>query len=360
MAVTSFLDLNRYLRLMVEQNASDAFFIPGSPVRLKVEGRMVSVGETKITGEMMKAAVNQIMDDDQRRVFGRDRELDFAVGVSGVAARFRINAYYQLGKVAFVARYVRNQLPTLEELNMPPILQELILRRYGLLLVAGPTGCGKSTTIAAMLNYRNEHQSGHILTVEDPIEFVHPHKKSLFSQRALGRDTHSYTQALRSAMREAPDVVMIGEIRDQETLQAVLELASTGHLIVSTLHAKNTYQAVQRLQTLVPSELQQKLFMDLSISLVGLISQRLVPDQQNRQQAVIEIMINNAHVSDLLLQGKITDLKEAVRDSGTKGMQTFEQHLLKLYKDKHISLETALENADSRSDMEARMDFGGL
>ena len=257
-----------------------------------------------------------------------------------------------------VLRLVPSKIPTAEDLGLPEILPEIILAKRGLLLMVGATGSGKSTTLAAMINYRNASQAGHILTIEDPVEFYHPNLKSIINQREVGVDTMSYANALRASLREAPDVILIGEIRDRETMEAGLELANTGHLAVSTLHANNANQAMERIINMFPNAMHKQLFMDMSLNLRAVISQRLVPDVRGKRCAAIEIMINTPHIAELILRGDLEAIKEAMAESGTKGMQTFDDALFNLYKEERVSLEEALNNADSRTNLEAKINFG--
>lgn len=352
------MDVNPYLKLTVEKNGSDIFFVVGSPVRIKVEGKIIPVGKTALTPEMAKEAALNIMNPAQRIAFEKSLEIDFAITLAEKNARFRVNAFKQQGVVSMVMRYVKSQVPSLKDLNLPGVLGELVMRKRGLILMVGATGSGKSTTLAAMVDYRNEHQTGHIVTIEDPIEFIHPHKKSIVNQRELGVDTHSYAKALKSCMREAPDVILVGEIREQETMAAALELSNTGHLAISTLHANNAYQAMQRVINMFPQELHKQLFMDLSLNLVSVISQRLVVGVDHQRVAALEIMIKNPHIADLILNGRIDELKPAMEDSGTDGMQTFDKALYDLYTKGRVTLEEALNNADSRTNLEAKITFG--
>ena len=352
------MDINPYLKLMVEKDASDIFFTVASPIRIKAGGKIMIVGKNALTEEMMQAIAQKIMTTEQWAAFDKELEIDFAISLAEANARFRVNAFKQQGVISMVMRYIKSQIPSLEDLNLPPILKEIIMRRRGLLLMVGATGSGKSTTLAAMINHRNERQAGHILTIEDPIEFIHPHKKSVVNQRELGIDTRSYLRALKSAMREAPDVILIGEIRDQETMSSSLELSNTGHLAISTLHANNAYQAMQRVINMFPQEQHKQLFMDLSLNLVGVISQRLVIGVSGKRAAAVEVMINTPHIADLILKGKIDEIKEAMSTSGAEGMQTFDMALFNLYKAGTVTLEEALVNADSRTNLEARITFG--
>jgi len=352
------IDMISVLKVMIEHDASDAFFTVASPPRIKVAGKLLTVGKVALTAEMAKAIVYKMMTDEQRIYFEKELEIDFAISIPELHARFRVNAFRQQGVISAVLRLIKSIVPKLEELYLPDVLSELISRKRGLLLMVGATNSGKSTTLAAMLNYRNEHQSGHIVTIEDPIEFVHPHKKSLVNQRELGVDTRSYEKALRSAMRESPDVILVGEIRDRETMSAALELSNTGHLAISTLHANNANQAMQRVINMYAQEQHKQLYMDLSLNLVAVISQRLVPSVAGKRVAAIEIMINNPHVADLILNGRIDEIKDAMKDSGSKGMQTFDMALYELYKNGFITLDAALDNSDSRTNLEAKINFG--
>jgi len=352
------MDIAPYLKLMIEKDASDIYFTVGSQVRIKVAGKVVIVGKTILTSEMTQAVAHNIMNEMQKIVFSKKLELDFAVTLPEVKARFRVNVFKQQEKVSIVMRYVKSKVPSLADLGLPPILKDLIMSKRGLLLMVGATNSGKSTTLAAMINHRNENQAGHILTIEDPIEFVHPHKKSLVNQRELEVDTHSYIQALKSAMRESPDVILIGEIRDQETMSATLELSNTGHLAISTLHANNAYQAMQRVVNMFSIEQHRQLFMDLSLNLVAIISQRLVVTMNNKRTAAVEVMLNTPYIADLILKGKIDEIKEAMESTGAEGAQSFDTALFNLHKEGVITLEEALSHADSRTNLQARMTFG--
>jgi twitching motility protein PilU len=353
------MDINPYLKLVVEKEASDVYFTVGSTVRIKVGGKVIGVGKTKLTAEMTQIIAHDIMSEEQRAFFDKEFEIDFAITWPEVNARFRINTFKQQGLVSVVMRYIKSKVPTLDELKLPIILKELIMHKRGLLLMVGATNSGKSTTLAAMINHHNENKASHILTIEDPIEFVHIHKKSLINQRELGVDTHSYIHALRSAMRESPDVILIGEVRDQETMAASLELSNTGHLAISTLHANNANQAMQRVINMFTQQQHNQLFMDLSLNLISVISQRLVIGIESKRVGAVEVMINTPHIADLILKGKIDEIKEAMQTSGAEGMQTFDMALFNLYQEGRISLEDALANADSRTNLQAKITFGG-
>lgn len=352
------MDITPYLSLMVEKGASDLFFTAQSPVKVKLQGKAVSVGKTELTPELTQSAAYGIMNDYQRGIFEETMECDFAISLPDESARFRVNVFRQRGKIGMVLRLIPSKIPTVDELDLPEILTDIILAKRGLILMVGATGSGKSTTLAAMVNHRNENQAGHILTIEDPVEFYHPNKKSIINQREVGVDTLSYHNALRASLREAPDVILIGEIRDRETMEAAMELANTGHLAVSTLHANNANQAMERVINMFPQDLHKQLFMDLSLNLRSVISQRLVPDVKGQRSAAIEILINTPHIAELILKGDLDSIKEAMQESGAKGMQTFDDSLFTLYKEGRISLDEALNNADSRTNLEAKINFG--
>lgn len=354
------MDIAPYLKVAIEKDASDIFFTVDSAVRIKTAGKVVNVGKSVLTAQMTEAIARRIMTEMQWQCLEKELEIDFAITLPETQqARFRVNAFRQQGNISIVMRYIKSKVPSLDDLKVPVILKDLIMRKRGLLLMVGATNSGKSTTLAAMLNHRNENSACHIVTIEDPIEFVHPHKKALVNQRELGVDTHSYLKALRSAMRESPDVILIGEIRDQETMAAALELSNTGHLAISTLHANNAFQAMQRVINMFPQELHKQLFMDLSLNLVGVISQRLAVSVDSKRAAAVEVMINTPYIAELILKGKIDEIKEAMATSGAEGMQTFDVALFNLYKAGRITLEEALIHAESKSNLQAKINFGG-
>jgi twitching motility protein PilU len=343
---------------MVEKNASDLFFTTGSPVKIKIEGNVQSVGKTELTSELAKAAAFGVMNEKQRTEFEETMECDFAIALPDNSARYRVNVFRQRGQVGMVLRLIPMRIPSIAELGLPEILQEIVMAKRGLILMVGATGSGKSTTLAAMLDYRNDNMAGHILTIEDPVEFFHPNKKSIVNQREVGVDTMSYARALKASLREAPDVILIGEIRDRETMEAGLELSNTGHLSISTLHANNANQAMERVINMFPQDLHKQLFMDLSMNLRAVISQRLVPDVNGKRCAAIEIMVITPHLRELILKGEVDGIKEAMQESGAKGMQTFDDALFNLFKEGRISMDEALNNADSRTNLEAKINFG--
>ena len=343
---------------MVEKKASDLFFAPFAPAKIKIDGKIMPVNKLEMTPKMVKQAAIELMDDDLLDVFTRELEVDFAISEAGLG-RFRVNVFHQRGNVAMVLRYITTEMPTLDELGMPEQLKELVMLKRGLVLMVGAAGNGKSTTLAAMINHRNEKTSSHIITVEDPIEFLHPNKQSIVNQREVGLDTKTYGRALKSAMRAAPDVIQIGEIRDLESMQAAIDMAGTGHLVLATLHSNNAPETLDRIINMFPQEQHSQVFMDLGHYLRAIISQRLVRARTGKRVAAVELLLNTPHIKDLILKGDISEVKEALRDSSEQGMQNFDDALLGLYKAGTITLEEAMTNADSRSNLEAKVNFGG-
>ncbi|WP_043113822.1 PilT/PilU family type 4a pilus ATPase [Solimonas soli] len=347
-----------YLKLCVEKDGSDLFFTANAPAQIKVEGELYPIGKTPLTREFIRELAHSILSPDQQAWLDQNLEIDLATEAGGLG-RFRVNIFHQRGALGMVMRYVRSQVPTLDGIpGMPAVLKDLIAQKRGLILMVGATGSGKSTTLAAMINHRNATQSGHILTIEDPIEFIHPNQRSIVNQREVGQDTVSYERALKSALREAPDVILVGEVRTRETMDACIQLANTGHLAISTLHANNAYQALQRIVNLYPDELREQLYMDLSLTLRAIVSQRLVRRTDGRRVAAMEVMINTPFIQDLILHKRIDEIRAAMDQSSDKGVQTFDQSLLGLYRAGTISLDEALTNADSRTNLEAKINFG--
>lgn len=352
------MNVKPLFKLMVEKKASDLFFAPFSPAKIKIDGKIMPVNKLEMTPKMVKQAALELMDEDLLEQFSKELEVDFAISEPGLG-RFRVNVFHQRSNVAMVLRYITSELPTLDELRMPEQLKDLVMLRRGLILMVGATGCGKSTTLAAMINHRNEKTSSHIITIEDPIEFLHPNKKSIVNQREVGLDTKSYSRALKSAMRAAPDVIQIGEIRDTESMQAALDMAGTGHLVLGTLHSNNASETLDRIINLFPQEQHGQVFMDLAHYLRAILSQRLVRSRNGKLVAAVELMLNTPHIKDLMLKGDISAIKDAHKDSGEQGMQTFDDALLELYKGGTITLEEAMSHADSRANLEAKINFGG-
>lgn len=347
-----------YLKLAFERKGSDLFFTPGAPPMLKIEGEMHAVGRTVMTGAMLADISAELLTPEQLARFTVERELDCALE-AGEFGRFRLNLFFQRNQVAFVLRHVKATVPRLDELNMPEVLKSLVMHKRGLVLVVGAAGSGKSTTLAAMLNHRNEESSGHILTIEDPIEFVHPNLRSIVNQREVGQDTLSYERALVGAMREAPDVILIGEVRTRETMDSCVQLANTGHLALSSLHANNAPQALQRIVNLYPQDRRDQLYLDLSLTLRAIVSQRLVRRKDGRRCAAVEVLVNTPLIQDLIVSRRIDEVRAAMEQSSSPGMQTFDQSLYRLYKQGLIELDEALDNADSRTNLEAKINFGG-
>ncbi len=346
-----------YLKLAVEKNASDLYFTSNSPAMLRIEGEMMAVGKNVLTSEFIKELAYSILTPEQQEYLSKHLEIDLATQAGGLG-RFRVNVFHQRNTVAICLRLVRSDIPKLEELGMPMTLKDLVMLKRGMILMVGATGSGKTTTLAAMIGYRNENAAGHILTIEDPIEFMHPNKRSIINQREVGLDTESYDRALVSSLREASDVIQVGEVRKRETMDAVIQLANTGHLAISTLHANNAYQALQRIVNLYPDNLRDQLYLDLSLTLRAIVSQRLVRGKDGRRIAAVEVMVNTPFVQDLILSKRIDEIRHAMDQSSDKGMQTFDQSLYGLYKTGKIELEEALTNADSRTNLEAKINFG--
>jgi twitching motility protein PilU len=353
----ALFNLKPYLKLMADKGASDLFFTPHAPIKIKIEGQIMPVGKEILTVELVNQVAMSVMNDEQKRHVEREMEIDFAISEQGLG-RFRANVFKQRGNYAMVLRYITLEMPRLEDLGLPRVLQDLSLKKRGLVLMVGATGSGKSTTLAAMINHRNELSSDHIITIEDPIEFLHPNKRSIVNQRELGLDTLSYARALKSAMRCAPDVVLIGEIRDEETMEAAIALAGTGHLCIATLHANNASETLDRIINMFPQSQHHQVLMDLSHYLSAVIAQRLVIGKGGKRVAAVEVLLNTPHIADLMLQGDIGGIKQALRETSQGDMQTFDLALYKLYKEGIIDLERALAYADSAVDLEARINFG--
>ncbi len=345
------------LKLMAEKKASDLFFTSNSPVKIKIEGLIHSINKQVLSAENVRDIAYGLMSAEQLEHFQNELEIDFAISEPGVG-RFRAALFHQRGYPALVLRYISVDTPRLDLLGLPDTLTDLAMLKRGLVLMVGATGSGKSTTLAAMINHRNENCSDHILTIEDPVEFLHQNRKAIVNQREVGLDTRSFGRALRAAMRAAPDVILIGEIRDRETMEAAITLAGTGHLCIATLHANNCAETLDRVINLFPRDQHNQIFLDLSQYLRAIVSQRLVRGRNNKRVAAVEVMLNTPHIQDLIKKGDVIAIKEAMLMSNERGIQNYDSALLHLYKDGRIDIEEALSNADSRTNLEARINFG--
>lgn len=348
------MDIAPYLKLMVQKNGSDLFFSTGAAPHMKAEGRTMPIGDQRLGAGKVRELAYSIMTDDQKSEFENTMECNLAISVGGLG-RFRVNVFRQRGDVAMVLRYIKGSIPSINELQLPEILKKLILEPRGLILVVGSTGSGKSTTLASMIDHRNETTTGHILTIEDPIEFLHTHKKSVVDQREVGLDTLSFSNALKNALREAPDVILIGEIRDSATMQHANAYAETGHLCLATLHANNANQAIDRIVNFFPDSAHKQLFNDLSLNLKAIVSQRLVKDENGKRVPAVEILLLTSFISELIQKGDVHSIKEAMEQGKEIGMQTFDGALYDLYMQKKISLDEALRNADSRNNLSLKI-----
>ena len=337
-------------KLMSDKQASDMFFTAGAPIQIKINGTVMPINSQPLDPEQVKKICYELMTEPQVKEFETKHEMNFAQS-GGDLGNFRINIFHQKNTVAMVIRFVKPDVPAFESLGLPPILKEVIMEKLGLILIVGSTGSGKSTTMASMIDYRNTIKTGHILTIEDPVEFIFKHKKSIVNQREVRVDTHTYENALISAMREAPDLLMVGEIRDRETLQSSLLFAQTGHLCMSTLHANNSYNALNRIIGFFPREARESLQADLSIALRCVISQRLVKSVDGKRVAAVEVMINTKHIQELIKAGEINQIKDAMEQSLSPGSKTFEQALFEHYRAGRITMDEALANADSPSNL---------
>ena len=348
------MDITAYLKVMVDHDASDLFFSVGAPVNIKIEGHTKNIGDKPLSSQDARTLAYSIMSDEQVSSFEANLELNMAISMSDLG-RFRVNIYRQRGETGMVIRYIQNKIPSIESLGLPVILKKIIMEKQGLILVVGATGSGKSTTLASMIDYRNEHKHGHILTIEDPIEFVHEHKKSVVDQREVGLDTHTYGDALKNALREAPDVIVVGEIRDRETMRHALHFAETGHICLSTLHANNASQTLERVINFFPDTAHHGLLMDLSQHLKAIISQRLIPAIDVKRVPAVEILLNTPYIAELIEDARIDEIKDAMLKAELDGMLTFDSSLYTLYKESKISMEDALKNADSHNNLRLKL-----
>jgi twitching motility protein PilU len=343
--------INDLLKLMLSRNGSDLFLTADFPPAIKVDGRITKVSPQPLTGQHTMALARSVTNDKQAAEFEKTKECNFAISPTGVG-RFRVNAFIQQGQVGLVMRTIPATLPTIDGLGLPTVLKEVAMTKRGLVIFVGATGSGKSTSMAAMIDHRNENSYGHIITVEDPIEFVHPHKNCIVTQREIGVDTDGWGIALKNTLRQAPDVILMGEIRDRETMDAAVAFAETGHLCMATLHANSANQALDRIINFFPEERRTQLLMDLSLNLKSMVSQRLLPRQEGKgRAAAVEILLNTPLVADLIFKGEVGEIKELMKRSRELGMQTFDQSLFDLYEDRIVTYEDALRNADSVNDL---------
>ena len=347
------------LRLMLSKKGSDLFITADFPPAMKLDGKMTPVMDQKLTGQHTADLVRAMMNDKQAAEFEATKECNFAISPSGIG-RFRVNCFVQQGKIGMVLRTITTTIPKFEDLGLPPVLKDVVMNKRGLVIMVGGTGSGKSTTLAAMIGYRNHNSYGHIITIEDPVEYVHPHINCLITQREVGVDTVSWEAALHNTLRQAPDVILIGEIRSRETMEHAVAFAETGHLCMGTLHANSANQALDRIINFFPEERRPQLLMDLSLNLKALVSQRLIPLKEGKgRAAAIEIMLNSPLIADLIFKGEVHEIKEIMKKSRELGMQTFDQALFDLYEDGKISYEDALRNADSVNDLRLNIKLHG-
>ncbi|MBL8486196.1 MAG: PilT/PilU family type 4a pilus ATPase [Rhodocyclaceae bacterium] len=341
---------DKLFHLMADKGASDIFVSAGAPINIKIQGAAIPINQQIMDPATIKTMAYEMLTPEQVKRFEEGKEINLSFGVRDVG-NFRVNMFWQRGSISIVVRYITSIIPKLDELQLPEVLSEVIMEKRGLVLVVGSTGSGKSTTIAAMLDHRNANKTGHILTVEDPIEYLFKHKRSIVNQREIGLDTLSWAEALKNAMRQAPDCILIGEIRDKETMSAAIAYAQTGHLCLATLHANNAYHALNRIFNFFPLENRPSLYLDLSVSLKAIISQRLAKKPDGKRLPAVEILLNTRHISELIEKGEVNAIKEAMEQSLAPGSQTFEQDLFRLYKEGTITLEEALANADSPTNL---------
>ncbi|ATD68563.1 type IV pili twitching motility protein PilT [Luteimonas chenhongjianii] len=355
-----YMDIGYFLKLMSEKKASDMFLSTGAPVYIKIEGKLYPLGSTGLPPGMVRKIAYSLMDEGQAQQFERDLELNMAYSLQD-AGRFRVNVFKQRGETSMVIRAIRSNIPSIEELQLPQVLKDIIMAPRGLVLIVGSTGSGKSTTLASMIDHRNASTSGHILTIEDPIEYLHRHKRSLVNQREVGLDTLTFHNALKNAMREAPDVILIGEILDATTMEAAISFAETGHICLATLHSNNADQTIERILNFFPEAAHKNVLMNLALNLRAVVSQRLVEGIDGRRIPATEVLINTPMIRDLLRRGQVHEIKQAMEDSLEEGVESFDQCLFRLYKEGRIERETALRAADSRDglDLKFRLSEGG-
>ena len=348
------LSIKQMLMVMVKKDASDLYITAGMPPAYRINGVVYPLKQPPLNSVQCEQLANSTMSEKQRAAFSAEYEMNLALAYPDMG-RFRVNIFRQRGNVGMVIRQIKTQVPTLDELGLPEIFKDITMTKRGLVIMVGATGSGKSTSLAAMINYRNENQAGHIITIEDPVEFVHEHKKSVITQREVGTDTLEYEAALKNTLRQAPDVILIGEIRDRKTMEHALEFAETGHLCLATLHANNANQAMERIINFFPQEIHPQVVLNLALNLKAVLSQRLIRTTDGNRVAAIEVLINTPRISDLIMKGEISTIKEAMAAGENYGMQTFDQHLLKLWQNGQINEEDAMRNADSVNDLRLKI-----
>jgi len=348
------ISIKQLLQVMVEKGASDLYLMAGAPPGYRIDGVILRLGETAINPAIIEKLANSLMNEKQKAEFAIEMEMNLSAAVPALG-RFRVNVYRQRGSVGMVIRQITTEIPSLDELNLPDIFKDIAMSKRGLVLMVGATGSGKSTSLAALVDWRNANQAGHIITIEDPVEFMHTHKKCFVSQREVGSDTASFRAALKNTLRQAPDVILLGEIRERETMEHAISFAETGHLAMATLHANNANQALERIINFFPEEQHQQVYMNLALNLRAILSQRLVKTLDGKRIAAIEIMINTPRLSDLILKGDVSAIKETMEDSAQYGMRTFDQALFELWNDGKISEIEALRNADSANNLRLKM-----
>jgi twitching motility protein PilU len=348
------MEFRDYLKFMVVKDASDLYLTTGAPPTARIQGKMMPVETTPMSSDRLRDIAFNLMDEQKRLAFQQNPEMNLALSESGIG-RFRVNIFMQRNQIGMVIRSIKLDIPQWEALGLPPILTKLVMQKRGLVLFVGGTGSGKSTSLASLIDFRNTNSAGHIITVEDPIEFVHRHKKSIVNQREVGIDTTSYAEALKNTLRQAPDVILVGEIRARETMEHAIAFAETGHLCLSTLHANNANQALDRIINFFPEERRNQLLMDLSLNIRGIVSQRLIPTVDGKRAVAIEVLLGTPMICDLILKGEVHKIKEIMEKSENIGMWTFDSALYHLYKSGRITLEEALRNADSQNNLRLRI-----
>jgi twitching motility protein PilU len=353
------VNIEDFFRKMVEIEASDLYLTVAKPPMYRAEGKIEVGGDHPFTPEELGDIAQAIMNDKQKKEFTETMEMNMAMSLPAIS-RFRVNIFQQRGSVGMVIRRIKADVLSLEQMSLPPILGDIVMTKRGLVLVVGATGSGKSTSLAAMIDHRNTHEAGHIITIEDPIEFVHRHKRSIITQREVGFDTHSFQAALKNTLRQAPDVILIGEIRDTETMEAAITFAETGHLCLGTLHSNNANQAIERIMNFFPSERHPQIYLQLSLNLRSIVSQRLIPSVEGKRVAALEILMDTPRIKDLIKKGEVDTLKQAMEQGIQEGCQTFDQALFALYRDGIINLDQALINADSANNLRLKIKLAGL